>query len=401
MPQVYLSAATWSSLAIRLSPSAGLQSLMSMKLQARFPANGDLAVLFATLCLISAFLSCGGGNMQAPISSSSGFRQTNLVSDTAGTAAHNDPNLVNPWGIAFEPGQSFWIAVNNRGSTKVVDPAGNPAIPSAVGIPTPSGSALPSTPTGIVFNPIADDFLVRGTPAQFLFATEDGTISTWSTVNGNFPASALLAQDDSAAGAVYKGLAILTPQCCREYVALTNFSQGFIATYDVGFNLLATPGSFKDEALPPGYAPFNIQQIGTQVFVTYAVQDTTGNNPAVGAGNGIVDVFDQEGNFVRRFASNGSLNAPWGIVQASASFGRFSNDILIGNFGDGTINAFDPATGNFLGQLKDASGNVITNPGLWALAFRSDGVGAPNTLYFTAGSNGEDHGLFGAISPQN
>jgi len=260
---------------------------------------------------------------------------------------------------------------------------------------------LPSTPTGIVFNPIADDFLVRGTPAQFLFATEDGTISTWSTVNGNFPASALLAQDDSAAGAVYKGLAILTPQCCREYVALTNFSQGFIATYDVGFNLLATPGSFKDEALPPGYAPFNIQQIGTQVFVTYAVQDTTGNNPAVGAGNGIVDVFDQEGNFVRRFASNGSLNAPWGIVQASASFGRFSNDILIGNFGDGTINAFDPATGNFLGQLKDASGNVITNPGLWALAFRSDGVGAPNTLYFTAGSSGENHGLFGAISPQN
>jgi uncharacterized protein (TIGR03118 family) len=153
--------------------------------------------------------------------------------------------------------------------------------------------------------------------------------------------------------------------------------------------------------LPAGYAPFNIQQIGTQIFVTYAVQDATGTNTVVSAGNGIVSVFDQEGNYIRRFASNGELNAPWGIVPASASFGRFSNDILIGNFGDGTINAFDPATGKFLGQLQTASGEVITNPGLWALAFRSDGVRDPNTLYFTAGSSGEDHGLFGTISPQN
>ncbi len=228
-----------------------------------------------------------------------------------------------------------------------------------------------------------------------------GTISTWATLNGSFPTNALLAVDDSASGAVYKGLAILTPQCCREYLALANFHAGFIATYDVNFNLLATLGSFKDSNLPPGYAPFNIQQIGTQVFVRYAVQDATGTNPVVAPGNGIVSVFDQEGNFMRRFASNGPLNAPWGIVQASANFGQFSNDILIGNFGDGTINAFDPATGNFLGQLQDASGKVITNPGLWALVFRSDGVGNPNTLYFTAGSNAEDHGLFGAISPRN
>jgi uncharacterized protein (TIGR03118 family) len=283
----------------------------------------------------------------------------------------------------------------------VFAPSGNPDIPAVVGIPTPSGSALPSTPTGIVFNPFAQDFLVRGTPAQFLFATEDGTISTWAAINGNFPTNALLARDDSANGAVYKGLAILSPQCCREYLALTNFHNGFIATYDISFNLLSTLGSFKDSNLPPGYAPFNIQQIGTEVFITYAVQDATGTNPVVAPGNGIVNVFDQEGNFIRRFASNGPLNAPWGIVPASANLGHFSNDILIGNFGDGTINAFDPTTGNFLGQLKDASGKVITNPGLWALVFRSDGVGNPNTLCFTAGSSGEDHGLFGAISPQN
>jgi uncharacterized protein (TIGR03118 family) len=365
------------------------------------PVKSKIAVLCASLCLIGAFLACGGGNAPTSTSTSSGYQQTNLVSDVAGTAAHTDTLLLNPWGIAFQPGQPFWIADNNRGSAKVFDPSGVTAIPAVVGIPTPSGSALPSTPTGIVFNPVAQDFLVRGTPAQFLFATEDGTISTWATINGNIPTSALLAVDDSASGAVYKGLAILTPACCREYLALANFSHDFIATYDIGFNPLAIPGSFKDPNLPAGFAPFNIQQIGTQIFVTYAVQDASGANPVVAPGNGIVSIFDQEGNFIRRFASNSPLNAPWGIVQASPNFGRFSNDILIGNFGDGTINAFDSTTGSFLGQLTDTSGRVITNPGLWALLFRSDGVGNPNTLYFTAGSSGEDHGLFGAISPLN
>ena len=272
--------------------------------------KSKIAILCATLCLIGVFVACGTStNMQAPMSSR-GFHQTHLVSNTTGTAAHTDPLLLNPWGVAFLPGQPFWIADNNRGTAKVFDPSGAPAIPSVVGIPTASGSALPSRPTGIVANSIAQDFLVRGTPAQFLFATEDGTISTWATVNGNIPASALLARDDSASGAVYKGLAILTPQCCREYLALTDFHNGFIATYDVNCNLLATVGSFKDRSLPPGYAPFNIQQIGTQAFVTYAVQDASGTNPVVAAGNGIVDVYDQEGNFIRRFASNGPLNAP-------------------------------------------------------------------------------------------
>lgn len=368
----------------------------------RFQTQRNFVFCAALACLLS-MSACGGGaaSKPAPASTQAGFQQTNLVSDIAGNAAHTDPFLLNPWGVAFEPGQSFWIVDNDRGSAKVFDSSGNPDRPSAISIPPVSGSTDPSRPTSIVFNPIAEDFLVRDTPAQFLFASEDGTISTWSTINGNFPTNALLAVDDSASGAVYKGLAIMTPQCCREYLASANFRGGFIATYDVGFNLLATLGSFKDSNLPVGYAPFNIQRIGTEVFVTYAVQDATGTNPVAAPGNGIVNVFDQEGNFIRRFAANGPLNAPWGIVQASANFGHFSNDILIGNFGDGTINAFDPATGTFLGQLKDTAGNVIINPGLWALMFRSDGVGSPNTLYFTAGSSGEDHGLFGAISPQN
>jgi uncharacterized protein (TIGR03118 family) len=365
---------------------------------------GKVMVLCSVLCLAGASLSCNSTSMQAPPTPTavgSGFQQTNLVADVAGTASHTDPGLLNPWGIAFEPGQPFFIAENNRGTAGVFDPSGSPAIPLVVGIPIPSGSTPPSKPTGIVFNPATQDFLVRGTPAQFLFTGEDGTISTWASLNGNNPTFALLARDDSPSGAVYKGLAILTPQCCREYLALAEFHDGFVATYDTSFNLLGTPGSFKDSNLPAGYAPFNIQQIGTQVFVTYAVQDASATNPLVGPGNGIVNVFDQEGNFIRRFVSNGPLNAPWGIVQASANFGEFSNDILIGNFGDGIINAFDPVTGNLVGQIENPAGNVLRNPGLWALVFRSDGVGAPNTLYFTAGSSGEDHGLFGKISPAN
>jgi len=367
----------------------------------RFQTQRTVVFCAALACLLS-MSACGGSvaNKPAPVSTQSGFQQTNLVSDIAGNAAHTDPFLLNPWGVAFEPGQSFWIVDNDRGSVKVFDSSGNPDRPVGVGILPVSGSTDPSRPTSIVFNPVAQDFLVRDTPAQFLFAGEDGSISTWSTINGDFPSNALLAVDDSPSGAVYKGLTIVTPQCCREYLAAANFHAGFIATYDVSFNLLATLGSFKDSNLPVGYAPFNIQQIGPEVFVTYAVQDASGTNPVTAPGNGIVNVFDQEGNFIRRFAANGPLNAPWGIVQASANFGRFSNDILVGNFGDGTINAFDPATGTFLGQLKDAAGNAIINPGLWALVFRSDGVGNPNTLYFTAGSSGEDHGLFGAISPQ-
>jgi uncharacterized protein (TIGR03118 family) len=362
---------------------------------------GKIAVLCTTLCLAGAFQSCNGARMQVPTPTATGggFQQINLVSDIGGTAQHTDPSLRNPWGVAFEPGQPFFIADNVRGTAKVYDPSGAPASPLGFSIPIPSGSTPPSRPTGIVFNPIAQDFLVRGTPAQFLFATEDGTISTWASINGNNPTFATLARDDSPSGAIYTGVAILTPQCCREYLALAEFHAGFVATYDINFNLLSTSGSFKDSSLPVGYAPFNVQQIGTQVFVTYAVQDASATKPVVAPGNGIVNIFDQEGNFIRRFASNGPLNAPWGIVQASANFGAFSNDILIGNFGDGVINAFDPATGNFIGQLKDPTGKVITNTGLWALAFRADAVGAPNTLYFTAGSGGEDHGLFGGISP--
>lgn len=191
---------------------------------------------------------------------------------------------------------------------------------------------------------------------------------------------------------------MLSPACCATYLVVANFHSGLIEPYTQSFAPLAPPGSFTDPNFPAGYAPFNIQQVGNQVFVTYAVQDPAKHDPVNAAGNGIVDIFDLEGTFVKRFASNGTLNSPWGVLQASTSFGQFSNDILIGNFGDGTINAFDPATGDRLGQLKDQTGATIVNGSLWALVFGAGGTSDTNTLYFTAGLADEGHGLFGAIT---
>jgi uncharacterized protein (TIGR03118 family) len=341
-------------------------------------------------------LGCGGTMRPMP---TSGFQQFNLVANQVEVAGHTDRGLVNPWGIAFAPGQPFWVANNSLGTAKVFDNTGTSQMPLQVGIPVPLEDHSAAQPTGVIYNPIAEDFVVRQNPAQFLFATEDGTISTWGEdAHGDIPASAMLVVDNSGAGAEYTGLTIPTPSCCREYLALADFHNGLIATRDVGFNLLATGGNFTDPTLPAGYAPFNIQQIGSQLFVTYALQDSAKRSAVAGPGNGIVSIFDQEGVFVRRFVTNGPLNAPWGIVQASANFGPLSNDILIGNFGDGTINAFDPVSGRFVAQIHDAAGMPITNPGLWALTFRSDGGGDPNALYFTSGPNGGKDGLFGAIA---
>jgi uncharacterized protein (TIGR03118 family) len=308
----------------------------------------------------------------------------------AGLAAHTDPKLINPWGVSFFPGQPFWISDNNSGYSTVYDANGVTQL-APVLIPAPPGHNSPATPTGTVIN-TTGGFIVGGASSQFLFATEDGTISGW-----NGTGNAILAVDHSTAGAVYKGMAILSPACCATYLVVANFHSGLIEPYTQSFAPLAPPGSFTDPGLPAGYAPFDIQPIGNQVFVTYVVQDAAKHDPVNAAGNGIIDIFDLEGNFVERYAQNGSLNSPWGVVQASAGFGAFSNDILIGNFGDGTVNAFDPTSGDSLGQLKDQTGAALTNASLWALVFGA-GPGDTNTLYFTAGLANEGHGLFGAIT---
>lgn len=327
------------------------------------------------------------------------YGQTNFVSNTPSSFNNVDPLLQNAWGMAFAPRQAFFIAASARGQVRFYDAAGNGSFPFAFRVFASAADPTRSRPSGIVFNPLATDFILDDTSSQFVVVSLDGTISGWGVdTNGDIPTFATLARDDSAGGAVYTGVAILNPAGRTEFLAVANFHNGRIETFSTRFELLAPAGDFTDPNLPAGFAPFNIQQIGKQVFVTYALQDADKQNPVVGAENGIVDIFDQQGNFVRRFATGGTLNAPWGVAVASANFGPFSNDLLIGNFGDGTISAFDPTTGNFVGQLKDGAGNPIANPGIRGLTFRSDGFGDPNTLYFAAGSVDEQAGLFGAIT---
>jgi uncharacterized protein (TIGR03118 family) len=233
----------------------------------------------------------------------------------------------------------------------------------------------------------------------FIFDTEDGTISGW---NPTFPdkSHAILAVDRSnvGKGAVYKGLAIGS-NSSGTFIFATNFRFGTIEMFDSNFKLVR---SFADQRLPQSFAPFGIQNIGGNLYVTFAKRNGAKHDDVAGPGNGFVDVFDTSGNLIRRLIARGSLNSPWGLALAPANFGQFSNDLLVGNFGDGHINAFDPDTGAFLGQLRDQNGNSITIDGLWSLQFGNDAVAGPsNELFFTAGIDGEAHGLFGDIQSES
>jgi uncharacterized protein (TIGR03118 family) len=349
---------------------------------------------FCLVVLVGLVVTVGSASAQTKV-----FGQTNFVANTPGGFNNVDPLLQNPWGIAFAPRQAFFIASSARGQIRMYDDAGDGVFPFAFRVFASAADPTQSRPSGIVFNPVSTDFILDDTSSQFVVVSLDGTISGWAVdANGDIPSFATLARDDSAGGAVYTGVAILNPAGSTEFLAVANFHNGRIETCSTRFQLLAPAADFTDPHLLAGFAPFNIQQIGNQVFVTYALQDADKQNPVIGTENGIVDIFDQQGNFVRRFATGGTLNAPWGVAVASANFGPFSNDVLIGNFGDGTISAFDPGTGNFVGQLKDGAGNPIANPGIRGLTFRPDGFGDPNTLYFAAGSVDGQAGLFGAIT---
>lgn len=324
------------------------------------------------------------------------YAQHNLVSDIPGFADNLDTNMLNPWGIAFSASWPFWISDNHAGVSTLYDSAGA-AQSLVVTIPPPNGGTPPAAPTGVVFNSSPDFLAGPGLPAHYIFATEDGTIVAWN--NG---ADAVLKADNSASGAIYKGIA-LGNSGGKNFVYAANFHAGQVDVFDANFSLVSIPGSFADPGIPAGFAPFNIQNFGGQLFVTYAKQDTDAHDDVSGPGNGCVDIFDTGGNLIKRFASNGALNSPWGMAMAPAGFGAFGGALLIGNFGDGRINAFDPATGLLLGALQDTSGNPISIEGLWGLAFGNGArAGDKHTLYFTAGISGggavEDHGLFGSIS---
>ena len=339
-----------------------------------------------------------------------------------------DPNLVNPWGITESGGSPFWVSNNNAGvSTLYLVPGANNTAVSinalVVSIPGPlHPTGGDGTPTGAVFNldlagkafQVSDG--THTAPAIFLFATEDGTIVGWSPTvdpSGKFDGpnkvsrQGTIAVDNSggcqaANGAVYKGLAIATDAGGNTFLYAANFRAGTVEVYDTSFKRPTTlpPDAFTDPDLPHGYAPFNVTLNGGVLFVTYARQDKAKHDPVAGHGRGFVNTFDLSGHMVARFATRGHLNAPWGVVRAPASFGQFAGVILIGNFGDGQINAFDPNTGAFIGKVVNSKGEVILIDGLWALMVgNGKNGGDSNKIYFTAGPNGETDGLFGSLTP--
>ena len=320
------------------------------------------------------------------------FLQHNLVSDLAGYADHTDTNLVNPWGISFSSTSPFWLSDNHSGLSTLYNSSGTPQA-LVVTIPPPAGGTPPGSPTGTVWNDTTGFFATGTTPSRFLFSTEDGTISAWAS-----GASAVLKVDNSTNGAVYKGLA-LGSNSVASFIYATDFHNGRVDAFDSNYSP-ALIGTFVDPTIPAGFAPFNVQNINGQLYVAYAKQDADQHDDVAGPGNGYVSVFDTSGNWLKRFASQGVLNSPWGLAQAPAGFGPFGGALLIGNFGDGRINAFNPTTGVWLGTVNDTNGNPFAVQGLWAIAFGNGGSGGDaHTLYFTAGLNGEADGLFGSLAP--
>ncbi|MFL6068741.1 MAG: TIGR03118 family protein [Gaiellaceae bacterium] len=326
------------------------------------------------------------------------YTVTPLVSDVPGRAPVTDANVQNAWGLARSATSPWWIVDNGTDMTSIYTGAG--ALVQIGGI---NAQGVPGAPTGAVFSGIGGQFQVGTTAApttlgtsNFIFDAEDGTISAW---RGGSTA-ALVTKDLSPMGASFKGLAISNgPSGPRLYAA--DFANGVVDVFDGGWNLRNTPGAFVDANLPAGFAPFGIQTIGSRVFVTYAIQGAEGDEidrPAAG----IVDAYDLDGVFVGRVASHGLLNAPWGLAQAPADWGAAQDDLLVGNFGDGRINAFrEDAPGDFTydGTLRGEDGKKLSIDGLWALEFGNAGSnGTPDQLFFTAGPEDESHGLFGTIT---
>jgi uncharacterized protein (TIGR03118 family) len=386
-----------------------------------FSRNLSPAAIIA-ICLIAASAARaddGDDRDNAP----NRYLVTNLTSDLPGVAPNTDPVLQNAWGVTFTPGASpFWIADNATGCSTLYDGSGLPQpqpTPLLVKIPLPGGSVpatackhadpknppnpTPAAPTGLVWNPTST-FLVPGTnlPATFIWDTEDGTISAW-TGGLTPPDQAVLAVDNSP-GAVYKSLVFGT-NVHGVFLFATNFRAGAIDVFapngSAGFRPATSTeidGSFADPNIPAGFAPFGIQNINGNLFVTYAKQNAALHDDVAGPGNGFVDIFDTDGHLLQRFASRGALNSPWGVARASFAFGRFSGDILIGNFGNGKINAFD-SDGHFIDELDGPNGKTLVIDGLWALTLGGGRNSSSDTLYFTAGPNGETDGLFGTITP--
>jgi uncharacterized protein (TIGR03118 family) len=317
--------------------------------------------------------------------------QTNLVSDIPGLAVTTDPNLVNPWGISNSATSPYWISDQGTHRSTLYNGAGT-ATALIVSIPS-VGS--PSGPTGQIAVPSGTTgFLVPGTTttAHFIFDTLDGQISAWAS-------GVAAVTPVTVAGATFTGLAFANNGTANYLYAANFVSGGTIQVFDSTFTAATLSGTFTDPGVPASYAPFNIQALGGKLYVEYA-QVAAPGAPNFGTGLGFVDVYDANGNLLQSLVKNGVLNAPWGVTIAPATFTQFPNDLLVGNFGNGEINVFDPTAGTYIGTIEGPQGMPIVNDGLWAIEFGNGNTGSsPNTIYLTAGINGEQDGLFAAITP--
>jgi uncharacterized protein (TIGR03118 family) len=366
----------------------------------------------------------------SPVEASGTVLQTNLVSDLPGVAQQQDPQLVNPWGISASSSGPLWVSDNNAGVATIYNPQTNPSKQGlVVSIPAPPGFAsfgvTAGAPTGTVFNTSNGGFDVNGHPALFLFDTEDGTIIGW---NGGSSASIVVDNSGNnnpltnvGTGAVYKGLTMATEStpilsgdsASTSLLYAANFRAGTIEVYDANFEPATglPQGAFTDPHLPKGYAPFDVQLLDGKIFVTYALQDSVKHDDVAGAHHGFVDEYNLDGTPALttpsgqptpRLISGGPLDSPWGLAIAPASFGSLAGDLLVGNFGNGHINAFnlnDADRGHHFTQLTDPDGEPIAIDGLWALRVGNGGKGGDaNAVYFTAGLFKETHGLFGSLT---
>jgi uncharacterized protein (TIGR03118 family) len=355
-----------------------------------------IARTFAGVCALATLAGLSAcedkvpfGNFVTPVPIANFFTVTPLIGDNDALGAPVvDPNLVNPWGIAFGPTGLLWVANNGTGTATVYSATGEKQS-LVVSIPSPTDATGGGRPTGVIFNPTTDFAIGTTGPAAFLFAGEDGVISAWNTSSGT--TAQVVA---THAGSVYKALTMAS-NGGENFIYATDFHNNRVDMYDASFTLTQ---SFTDTSIPLGFAPFGIQNIAGKIFVTYAKQllpDAEDDDP--GVGNGFVVVFNPDGSVAQRFAANGSLNSPWAITVAPAGFGPFAGAVLIGNFGDGKIGAYNAATGAFMDFLNDANGSPITLEGLWGMQFGP--TSQSTTLYFASGPGDEAHGLVGTITP--
>jgi uncharacterized protein (TIGR03118 family) len=366
---------------------AGPIARRSARKEVRMPRGPSLRSL-GILAAITALALSGASAAEAH--GGTVYKKRNLVSDIDGVARITDPNLVNPWGLSAGPATPLWVADNGTDKSTLYSGGIRRSIPMIVPLVV---DITDGAPTGTVFNP-TDGFPVGGSPSRFIFDSEAGTITAWNMAAGTTAQTVV-----PNSGAVYKGLALAgTGKDALLYAA--DFTEFKINVFDSSFKPVTAPGGFVDPNLPKGYGPFNVQELAGRIVVAYAQVDPATGDEVAGDGKGFVDVYDTSGHLLHRLISNGKLNAPWGLVLAPHHFGQFSGDLLVGNFGDGTINAYDPRSGQFEGTLTNKDGNPIKVNGLWGLRFGNGVFGTPTTLVFSAGIGDEDHGLLGEIVVQ-